>query len=187
MNSLEIFQIILFTTGTLFLIFISYRSLRNPKSHGFYRFFVFEFALILILLNIPYWFTNPLSILQIISWLALIISIIYLIESVYLLRTIGGRRERKIHPSNYKFENTGNLVKDGIYKYVRHPMYGSLLFLCSGTFLKNISVYTIILTVISFSFLVLTAKMEEKENISFFGADYKEYIKETKMFVPLIF
>jgi protein-S-isoprenylcysteine O-methyltransferase Ste14 len=66
-------------------------------------------------------------------------------------------------------------------------MYGSLLFLCLGAVLKNISVVTLILSILMIIFLITTAKVEEKENISFFGNSYSEYMKETKMFIPYIF
>jgi len=51
---------------------------------------------------------------------------------------------------------------------------------------KSVSVITVLLTVAAIIFVVLTAKTEEKENLKFFGSDYKTYIKKTKMFIPLI-
>lgn len=66
-------------------------------------------------------------------------------------------------------------------------MYASLLFLSFGAFLKNISIGTILLMAIILVFLITTAKMEEKENIEFFGPSYVQYIGKTKMFVPFIF
>ncbi|MBW2258305.1 MAG: hypothetical protein JRI25_27415 [Deltaproteobacteria bacterium] len=36
-------------------------------------------------------------------------------------------------------------------------------------------------------FLVATAKIEERENIRFFGAPYQQYMKGTKMFIPFMF
>jgi protein-S-isoprenylcysteine O-methyltransferase Ste14 len=35
--------------------------------------------------------------------------------------------------------------------------------------------------------LTITAKKEEVENIRFFGEEYQDYMKGTKMFVPYIF
>jgi len=180
-------QIIVFTIGTLFLIYISRKSLLRTKTHGFYRFFVFESCFLLILINATYWFKNPFTFLQIISWIFLIISAYLVFKSTALLKEYGGIEKRKTDPENFKFENTSVLLTNGIYKYIRHPMYSSLLFLCLGTFLKNISVYSVILTIIAVSFLIFTAKAEEKENIKFFGKSYTEYMIETKMFIPLIF
>jgi protein-S-isoprenylcysteine O-methyltransferase Ste14 len=187
MSPLQIIQLVLFSIGTLFLIYISYKPLKSLQAHGFYRFFVFESILILILRNIPYWFTNPFSIQQIASWIILMISLYLVYQSFRILKKIGGSQKREDNSTNFQFENTVNLVKEGVYKYIRHPMYSSLLFLCFGVFLKNIDIYTAILAVVAFLFLILTARIEEKENISYFGDAYKQYIMETKMFIPIIF
>jgi protein-S-isoprenylcysteine O-methyltransferase Ste14 len=109
------------------------------------------------------------------------------VQSVSFLKKIGASNKRAEGSTNFEFEDTANLVKVGVYKYIRHPMYGSLLFLCLGAVFKNISVVTILLSVLIILFLVLTAKVEEKENINFFGNSYSEYMKETKMFIPYIF
>lgn len=187
MDTLRIIQLVIFLVGTIFIIYISSQSLRNLKAHGFYRFFVFESVLILIILNSPYWYDDPLSPQQIISWIFLVVSLFLVYQSFYLLRKIGGSKERENNSSNFEFENTATLVKNGVYKYIRHPMYGSLLFLSLGTFLKHVDISTVILSAISILFLILTAKVEEKENINFFGEQYRQYIKETKMFIPFIF
>jgi protein-S-isoprenylcysteine O-methyltransferase Ste14 len=36
-------------------------------------------------------------------------------------------------------------------------------------------------------FLVATVRAEEAENIHFFGPAYREYMRQTKMFVPFLF
>jgi hypothetical protein len=46
------------------LIFISRASLRNLRSHGFYRFFAWEAIAGLFLFNIEHWFENPV----LLSW-----------------------------------------------------------------------------------------------------------------------
>lgn len=187
MDLMLLAQVIIFTLGTIVIAFVSRKSLRNYKHHGFYRFFVFEFTLALVLLNIPHWFKEPLSLPQIFSWILLFVSLFLLFESVAFLKRFGGHRERRSDSSNYKFENTTTLVKEGIYKRIRHPMYSSLLLLSFGTLLKNISLAAIMLSIVNVLFLILTAKAEEKEDVKFFGESYHEYVKETKMFIPFIF
>jgi protein-S-isoprenylcysteine O-methyltransferase Ste14 len=34
---------------------------------------------------------------------------------------------------------------------------------------------------------VATARVEEEENVQFFGADYRTYILNTKRFIPFVF
>jgi protein-S-isoprenylcysteine O-methyltransferase Ste14 len=186
MKILSIAQLILFVLGTTFIVIISKKSLRSFKYHGFYRFFVFEFTLVLILLNIPNWFDYPFSLQQIVSWILLIYSGLLLIQSIYFFQKYGGLKQERGNTANLEFENTTSLIQEGIYKYIRHPMYGSLLFLDVGAMLKDISALTISLTAAAIIFVVLTAKIEERENIKFFGSDYEYYMKRTKMFIPHI-
>ncbi len=35
--------------------------------------------------------------------------------------------------------------------------------------------------------LVATARMDERENINFFGGEYVEYMMHSKMFIPFVF
>ena len=74
-----------------------------------------------------------------------------------------------------------------MYKYIRHPIYSSVIPGVIGILLKDIGYTQIIVTVTIFVFLVFTAKVEEKEMIKKFGSEYEDYIKKTKMFIPFIF
>ncbi|MBW2341569.1 MAG: isoprenylcysteine carboxylmethyltransferase family protein [Deltaproteobacteria bacterium] len=169
------------------LIVFSWRPLQNTGSHGFYRFFAFEGILILVLMNISFWLKDPLSPLQLISWTFLFFSILFVIQGFYLLRKLGGSRKREIVSENLAFEDTVRLVKDGIYKYIRRPMYSSLLLLAWGALMKHITTYGILAALITTAFLVATARIEEQENRSFFGSSYEKYMKRTKMFIPYLF
>ena len=84
-------------------------------------------------------------------------------------------------------EKTTELVTTGVYHYIRHPFYSSLLFLGWGILLKNVNWIGILLAVLTTILLIITARKEEIENIQFFGENYQEYMKRTKMFVPFIF
>jgi protein-S-isoprenylcysteine O-methyltransferase Ste14 len=84
------------------------------------------------------------------------------------------------------FEKTTTLVTDGIYKYIRHPLYSSLLLLTWGIFFKLPSPLAAGLSGVATLFLVLTAKADEDECMRFFGAQYMEYMKNSKMFIPHI-
>ncbi len=158
---------------------LSWQSLRNPRSRGFYRFFVFESILILILLNLEHWFRDPFSVHQIVSWLLLLCSIILVAHGFYLLHVIGRPKSG--------IENTTTLVTVGAYKYIRHPLYSSLLFLAWGVFFKDVSLLGGILASVATAFLIVIAKMEEAENSQKFGAEYAAYMKSTRMFIPFLF
>ena len=181
-------QWILFAVGSLVIIAISWKSLRNPRSHGFHRFFAWECILGLFLINMKFWFYKPFSWTQIIAWSLLVVSLIPLAFGVHSLRTRGKPiSKREGDSSLLAFEKTTTLVTSGIYHYIRHPLYSSLFLLTWGIFFKSLSWLAIVLAGISTLFLVLTAKADETECTQFFGAQYTEYMKRSKMFVPFIF
>ena len=95
--------------------------------------------------------------------------------------------KREADPSLLAFEKTTQLVTSGIYKYIRHPLYSSLLLLTWGTLFKHLSTTAIILAIAATVFLVFTAKADEAECIQFFGAEYQNYMKTTKRFIPFLF
>ena len=179
-------RIILFIIGTILLVQFSRRALKNPEAHGFYRFFVFEVILMLVLLNQPVWFNDPLSPPHLLSWLLLGASIFLIVRSFSLLQRRGGQAERAAMPENHAFENTVRIVDEGLYGYIRHPMYASLLFLGWGAFLKQVTFLSTILVLLVTVFVVMAARVEEHENLSFFGSDYLDYMQRTKMFIPFI-
>jgi protein-S-isoprenylcysteine O-methyltransferase Ste14 len=96
----------------------------------------------------------------------------------YLLRVIG-------KPSGY-IENTTVLVKRGAYRYIRHPLYASLLWFAWGVFFKSPSLVGGALALVATGSLMATARVEEGENLRKFGAEYAAYMKETKLFVPFL-
>jgi len=179
-------QIILIVITTVILVGFSWRSLHRPQSHGFYRFFVWEAILIQIIINLPFWFDNPFSWNQLISWILLILSIYPAVSGFYLLHRSGGPHAERKDSANFPFEDTTRLVTHGIYKYIRHPMYSSLLFLAWGAFFKDPSFQGLVCSGTASIFLYLTSRIEEKENLLVFGSEYSEYMNRTKLFIPFL-
>jgi len=173
------FKLILFVLASAAIVWFSWTSLHDRRSHGFFRFFAFESILALILLNVEHWFRDPFSAFQIVSWLLLFGSLFLAVHGFYLLRLIG-------RPEG-NFENTTTLVRLGAYRYIRHPLYSSLLWLGWGVFFKDPSLLGSVLVLVTSAFLIATAKAEEVENLHRFGADYAAYMKTTKMFIPFLF
>ncbi len=173
-------QLVFFIVLSLLNILVSYNALKTKTKYGLYRFLGFESIAILVYLNIPVWFDDPFSPIHIISWLLLITSICFAVIGIYLLRSKGKAEKRVI-------EATQNLVETGLYKYIRHPLYSSLIYLGMGAFLKDVSVVSSIVMIILVINFYLTAKEEELFNIKQFGCEYEEYMKRTKMFIPFLF
>ena len=181
-------ETIVFAIGTLILIYVSRASLRNPRSHGFHRFFAWEAILALVLLNIQDWIRDPLAWYQIISWLLLILCLVPLVFGVRSLQSRGKpNEEQRPEAELLAFERTTQLVTSGIYQYIRHPLYSSLLLLTWGTFFKLPSVLGELLAITATLFLIITARMDEIECTRIFGAEYQTYMKHTKMFIPYVF
>ena len=180
-------RVLLFVILSLPIISISWRTLLKIKSHGFYRFFAWECIVWLFASNYRYWFTDPFTIKQVISWILLIISGYLIIVGVILIKKIGKPGKSRNENTLYKFEQTTELIDKGIYEYIRHPLYSSLLFLSWGIFIKNPTTELLFITILSTVFLYLTAIFDEKECIVFFGDKYTDYMKRSKRFIPFIF
>lgn len=180
-------KVIIFALATAGIAWISRSSLPDRHSHGFYRFFAWEAILILFLLNLDGWFVEPLRFRQIISWVFLTVSLAFIIEGVRQFRRQGKIASSRKDPTLVGIERTTQLVTTGIYRYIRHPFYSSLMFLGWGIALKNISWVSLPLAVINTALLMATARNEERENIQYFGSQYQEYMQETKMFIPFVY
>ena len=151
------FKLIIFIVASIVIAWISRASLRDFRSHGFYRFLAWEAMLVLVLLNINYWFYEPFSTHQIIAWLLLIISLFLVIYGVQLLHQAAKSESERSDPS------------------------------LMGVFFKQPSWLGVCLAAMATFFLTMTAKTEEAENIRFFGATYQSYMKQSRMFIPFLF
>jgi len=180
-------KLILFAVVSGIMLLVSRESLRHPTFHGFYRFFAWELILVLILYNMEFWFHEPGSILQILSWNLLFISLFLVIHGVTLLRVLGKPDASRKDVALIRLEKTTRLVTAGAYHYIRHPLYSSLMFLAWGAYFKRPSWPAAGLAAGACLFLVATSRMEEKENLRYFGDEYMEYMKRTRMFIPFLF
>lgn len=179
-------RVIIFILLSCLFLRISWKPLKNKQCHGFYRFFAFEGILLLLMLHVTIWFDNPFSPIHLVSWFLLLSSIVVVIQGTYLLRKVGGKANREEEVETFAFEKTAHLVEVGIYKYIRHPMYASLLFLTWGIAFKQLNLLSIGIGAVTSLALLTTARIEEGENKAFFGSQYTDYITRTKMFVPFL-
>jgi protein-S-isoprenylcysteine O-methyltransferase Ste14 len=172
-------ETILFVFGSVGIIWISIPSLRKPGSHGFYRFFAWEIILGMFVLNLRGWFNNPFAWYQVLSWILLFTSLIPISYGVIMLRTIGKPTDQ--------LEATTQLVTRGIFRFIRHPLYASLLYLAWGVFFKSPSLLDGCLVAVTTAFLYATARADERECMVKFRNEYAIYMKNTRMFIPFVF
>ena len=181
-------MLFLFVALSAGLVYISRASFRAPRSHGFSRFFAWEFILALFLLNIDVWFLEPFSWHQLVSWPLLIVCLVPLAFGIRSLIAQGKPvLHRDAEPHLLAFEKTSSLVTSGIHHYIRHPLYSSLLLLAWGIFFKAPAWLGMLLALAATLSLFATAKADEAECIRFFGPTYQAYMKRTKMFLPFVF
>lgn len=176
-----------FALASAGIVWLSWRSLHSPRSHGFYRFFAFEFIAALIALNAPFWFRDPLAPRQLVAWLLLFGSIWPALVGLRLLQTRGRPSDEASDPAKLAFEKTTALVSTGMYRFIRHPMYASLLALAWGAALKDLSAMSVALALAASLSLLATALAEERENLAFFGSSYADYMKTSRRFIPFLF
>ena len=79
------------------------------------------------------------------------------------------------------------LIKDGLYKHVRHPLYSGEIMRNFGFPLIFSSVYGAFLMVLGMILLLFRIEIEEKMLIEAFGEEYKEYQNNTKKLIPHIY
>ncbi len=173
-----------FIAGSTVLAYFSRASLRVPKSHGFYRFFAWELMLILLVMSIGRWGNAVRTPDQIASAVLMNISLL-LVSSGYLSLFLFGKHDSSRNDAPLLFiEKTTMLVTHGLYRYIRHPIYSSLLFLDWGLFFKEMSWLTAGISFLASLFLLLASRAEENENIDYFGSQYLQYMARTKLFIP---
>ncbi|MGY4829994.1 methyltransferase family protein [Sphaerotilaceae bacterium SBD11-9] len=177
----------LFAVGSAFFVYVSRHALRNPRAHGFYRFFAWEMMLALVLINFPRWTADPFSPRQIASWLLLLLSVVLVVEALKLLKQIGRPGEARPDAELFAFEKTSALVTSGIFRFIRHPMYAALLYLTWGAYLKDITLASTLLAGGASIALLITALRDEAECLQHFGNEYARYMRTSKRFVPFVF
>jgi protein-S-isoprenylcysteine O-methyltransferase Ste14 len=175
-----------FMGGSLGLIILSVKSFTSPLSYGMPRFIAFEAVLGLVVLNAPAWFVEPLSLLQLISWVMLLDAAYLVSHAIWALRHYGQPDPSNQDASRVTLEKTTRLVTAGPYQSIRHPMYASLLWLAWGIFLKQPTPLAALLGILASVTLYITASWEERLNLQLFGDEYLAYMRRTKRFIPYV-
>ena len=85
---------------------------------------------------------------------------------------------------NYK----GKLITGGIFKYIRHPHYTSLLIVGFGLAFFFHSIAALAIAIIAIPIMIWSIFDEEKLLIKQYGKEYKEFMKKTKWrLLPYVF
>lgn len=179
-------NLLYFLAGSTLIVWWSRKPLRKPGSHGFYRFFAWEAILGLIVLNHTVWGNDPYSPHQFASWLLMLLSIVLVVTGVMTLKREGAAGTQRDDGSFYEFEKTTRIVSHGIFAYIRHPMYASLIALTWGAFFQSPGLAGAAIALAGTGALWLTARADEAECLAFFGQPYADYMQRTRRFIPYL-
>lgn len=82
----------------------------------------------------------------------------------------------------------GQLVTDGVFQYIRHPHYTSLLIVGFGLAFFFFSLFALIIAVIAIPIMMWSIVDEEKLLIKQYGNEYKKYMEKVPWrMIPKIF
>ncbi len=83
-------------------------------------------------------------------------------------------------------KESAKLITTGPYRYIRHPMYFSLIVFMLAIVLKNFCIINLVSLLVMIVAVILKAIKEERLWIEH-HMDYREYYKNSKMIIPFIF
>ena len=101
--------------------------------------------LIIILHFIKFEFLPNIEIMQVNSIFSFVGFLIIIIASIIMLKAVKDLGSN-LSPFPKPLAN-GNLITSGIYSFIRHPMYYSLILISFGVFLIKLSFYYLFLTI----------------------------------------
>lgn len=134
----------------------------------------------LIYLINPQWMAwSKLGLPNLIRWLGVGVGIFCIFGIYWLFSSIGSG----ITPTSAT-RKEHKLVTNGIYRYIRHPLYsiGASLFVSFGMIADNWFIAA--LGIFTFILMAVRTPKEEANLIEKFGDEYREYMKHTGQFFP---
>jgi protein-S-isoprenylcysteine O-methyltransferase Ste14 len=78
------------------------------------------------------------------------------------------------------------VVRKGVFRFVRHPIYLSEILLYLGLLFLNISLAAALVWIMAILFLHYISRYEEKLLLVRFGKEYEQYTRDVPMWIPRI-
>jgi protein-S-isoprenylcysteine O-methyltransferase Ste14 len=179
-------KFLVFIVLSLPLIYLSWRSLFSPDKHGLYRFVTWESILWIAVQNSQYLLVDEFNSRLLISSVLLVTSALLVMWAAYVMRREGRVSQQREDATLFGFEKTTALVTVGIFAYIRHPMYSSLLCLLWGVLLRNVETGLLLVALLGALACITAALIEERENLAYFGDAYRQYMRSSKRFIPFL-
>ena len=74
-----------------------------------------------------------------------------------------------------------------MYQYVRHPLYFATIILILGLFLLVPTQKMLLILLISYSYILIGFRLEERKLVAVFGDEYQAYQKKVKALIPYLY
>jgi protein-S-isoprenylcysteine O-methyltransferase Ste14 len=103
------------------------------------------------------------------------------------LRAVGRRTLAKSYSYVLRASQKKVLVKHGVYRLIRHPIYLAAILYTAGTPLIFSSAYGFLVILGFIPCILYRIEVEEKMLIQEFGNEYLEYRKHTKKLIPHVY
>jgi protein-S-isoprenylcysteine O-methyltransferase Ste14 len=117
-----------------------------------------------------------------IRWVGLVLVVLGIAFAVWAIATLGRHYDLEL-----EIHRDHELVRNGPYRFVRHPVYSGLALHFAGACLATGNLMLIAGTlIVTIPALYLRAKTEERLLRERFGAGYDAYAREVGMLVPLL-
>jgi protein-S-isoprenylcysteine O-methyltransferase Ste14 len=119
--------------------------------------------------------------INVFSILGIILFIISFLLRQYCKKVLG-----KYYSYGLQTSNEHKLIKTGIYKHIRHPVYAAMLIYTPAIPLIFSSLYGFLIMLIIIPFVFYRINIEEKMLAIQLGKEYEDYVKTTKKLIPFL-
>jgi protein-S-isoprenylcysteine O-methyltransferase Ste14 len=119
--------------------------------------------------------------------LALVVVGAYLREKARLQLRKQAGFDSLVSTGRLEIVESHQLVKDGLYTHVRHPIYLGEILRNFGVVSAFSSGYGVLLVTVGTALLLVRMQREEEMLVDAFGPDYEDYQRKTKKLIPHIY
>jgi protein-S-isoprenylcysteine O-methyltransferase Ste14 len=124
--------------------------------------------------------------LPLINQFVLAIGLIMIVAG-FVIRFIAIATLKKNFSGALRIRGNHTLVKNGIYKWVRHPAYLGAILLFTGIPVMVSSPLGFLVMLLLIPYLLHRIKLEEGMMIERFGKEYEDYLRSSKRLVPFVY
>jgi protein-S-isoprenylcysteine O-methyltransferase Ste14 len=104
-----------------------------------------------------------------------------------VIRLVAIATLRKNFSGALRIREDHTLIKNGIYRSVRHPAYLGAILLFAGIPVMFSSLFGFLVMLLLVPYLLHRIRLEERMLIERFGKDYEEYMRSSKRLIPFVY